>query len=269
MLPSVSRTLFARNLCSFSEPVGPHSVHAGQVVYINDTELQLGTVTPSTPTDKHGRRRPIDVHLHFFAEFMDAMLEMQPTLSDLLSEDIAFDGFTAFFGGDPTAPFVEGEPFVTFGRGEGVPVVRDLDNPFGCKPYTQGYEDDAIVVTRGECTFLEKLVNAMVAGASGVVVISDSDVALNPTAEQHEIAAVGEGINEVALVVLTQSDGVLLQSLMDAADNVAGRIWLAVEPMAEDPAPESKTKKSNTDANEPARLLYINGHPLLNTRLLV
>lgn len=199
------------------------------------------------------------------------MLENQPSMHDLLSEDIVFTGFTAMFGGDPTTAPTGSEAHMLFGHGEGVPVARDEGNRFGCEPYTHPFEDDAILVSRGGCTFLEKLIHAMSAGASGVVVVSDSDTGLNPSASKEEIESAGEALNDVALVVLKQIDGRLLESMMDAADGVGGRVWLAVEPEGptSDPAPEGETRRSKGAASDPPRLLYLNGHALLNTRLLV
>ena len=50
-----------------------------------------------------------------------------------------------------------------------------------------GALDAIVLLHRGTCTFIEKLAYAKRAGARGVVVISDMDMAINPSAEAEEL----------------------------------------------------------------------------------
>jgi len=176
---------------------------------------------------------------------------------------------TALFGGDPTIPPpASGEAPLRFGHGEGVHVVREPSNPYGCLAYTQRFHDHAILVQRGECTFLEKLVAARLAGASGVVVLSDEDMHLNPSADLLELAAVKDVIKDAVIVVLKRAAGDAVSGMMDTVEHLdIGRVMVVVEPEPQ-PAMDIQEEQKNT-SRDINRVLYLNGHPLLNTRLMV
>ena len=76
-------------------------------------------------------------------------------------------GTTATFGRDFGSTHVEGwrlgGPTVQL-----VPVSRT--NRYGCEPYTDRYDHSVLLVERGRCTFSEKLLHAVRAGAEGVIV---------------------------------------------------------------------------------------------------
>ena len=112
------------------------------------------------------------------------------------------------------------------------------------------------------------------AGASGVVVISDEDMPINPSAEVDEIAAAGD-LGDAVMVVIKRSDGELVRSMLSSVgDEALGQLMLTVEPEGQSaptdarPGPE-KSGRQSKDQTDPNRILYINGHALMNTRLLV
>lgn len=255
-------------------PVGPHSVLRGQTVYVNDTALLTtsnrkdhGSVLPD------GRAR--DVHLRFAMEHFDG--DLQAPLGTFPStSELKVVAWTASFGGDPTSFMNANEQPLRFGHGQGVLVVTVDGNPYGCFAYNSwAFPQDAVVLThRGECTFLEKLMNAASAGASGVVIISDDDEPVNPSSDKVEIEAAGELLNDVVAVLIPHSAGVKIIEMMDSitADDLS-TVIVNVEPegqtaVTEGP-PSNDRKDHDRDVPSNQRVLYLNGHPLLNTRLLI
>lgn len=209
-------------------------------------------------------QRKAEVQLHIFSDILDPVITAQGTLEELPTDDVVFTGFTSSFGGDPAAVSPVGTSPLAFGRGDGVPVVQAWNNTYGCLPFTEKFHDEAIVVHRGQCTFFEKLMRAMDAGASGVIVIDDDDNGIHPSAEKTEIEDAGEGLNRVALVVIQRSAGKVLERMLNVADDLDATIWLMVHPeSASAKAPPTEP----TPTTEP-KMLYINGHGLINTRLL-
>ncbi|KAH9947270.1 alpha-mannosidase [Amylocystis lapponica] len=246
--------------------LGPYAVRTGQLVYVNDTDLILPPVHDSKSVEKARDRRPRipEVELRFHIDAVDPLFHLQQLgMHDTPSEAV-FVASTALFGGDPTVPMADGRP-LRFGHGNGVRLVRATDNPHGCLPYAQQFEDEAILVVRGECTFLEKLVLAQAAGASGVVVLSNEDGHINPSADAADIAAAGDTINAAAVVVLRQSAGIVVGAMLAAVEEAGlGQVILTVG--SGDQRAVDSARESSKDTN---RVLYLNGHPLLNTRLLV
>jgi ER degradation enhancer, mannosidase alpha-like 1 len=240
-------------------------------VFINDTNLVLDATDSDTkPVHERKRREPV-VTLRFSPDYYGGVDPMvQVVIPDVhISEDLVVPAFTSIFGGNPVAVPVEGMAPLTFGHGTGVALIRDLANPTGCKPYRDMYDGEALLVSRGECTFLEKLKSAQAAHASGVIVVSDGDRGLNPSANKDELAAAGE-IDNIVLVVIKNSDGRLLEQLVENTERVGGRVRVVVEPDASPVGPQQDQTRepSKTVAVEP-RILYLNGHALVNTRLLV
>jgi ER degradation enhancer, mannosidase alpha-like 1 len=222
------------------------------------------------PVKEPGIRRRSEIQLHFIPDFVDPMFQPRHVLADdMPSEDVVITAYTASFGGDPAAPLAESAQPLAFGHGSGVPIVRGWNNTFGCKPYSETFHDEAIVVQRGECTFFEKLVYAMEAGASGVVVINTDDNNVWPNAEKEEIKDAGEHLNEVALVVIMQSAGKIIERMLDVADDLDGQVWMMVGPEAagSDSQPTPEPSRTQKGAEAESRMLYINGHGLINTRL--
>lgn len=254
--------------------VGPFAVKTGQIVYVNDSDLVFAPAGGKKALNKPLRFPVID--LRIFISYVDPLFQVQPGMYDRNFEDIVI-GHTALFGGDPIS-HPSGEP-IRFGHGEGVRLVMDLENLNGCQPFAQQYDGEALVVYRGECTFLEKLINGKKAGASGVVVIHDEARGVNPSADEGELKSAGVSLDDVAIVVVGRPDGEAILAMMDAAETHGmGHAMLAVVPTdetMEEPKPEEPKTAPERDrsdrkaASEPARVLYLNGHPLLNTRLMV
>ncbi|KAI0321883.1 alpha-mannosidase [Amylostereum chailletii] len=214
--------------------LGPHTVRTGQNVYINDSGLALGsTDTMQAATDEH--RHP-DISIRFFIDFVDLQVPV--------GEELATDG---------------------------VELIRDPSNALGCAPYTREYQGEALLVQRGECAFLEKLQWAHRAGASGVVVISDEDLAINPSVEPEELVEIGDTLDDAVMLVLRHSEGQIVSAMLDAAEaQRLGRLVLILEGRhASGSGTAGGTMQSRRRETDVHRVLHINGHPLLNTRLIV
>ncbi|KAJ3559837.1 hypothetical protein NM688_g94 [Phlebia brevispora] len=248
--------------------LGPFSVKTGQIVYVNDSSLMLAPFNGKMPIDSTGpRHRVPEIDLKLFIDFFDPLLVFQSGMHDIVTEAFV-RAFTSTFAGDPV---VRGHS-IRFGHGEGVRLVRDDSNPFGCNPYEHEFGGDAIVVLRGECTFLEKLMRAAAADASGVIAISDEDYGVNPSGDNEELQTVKDSLDDVAIVVVDRQDGEVLTAMMDSADMHGGQVVMIIPPI--DAVPDSRdsghpTDDQRTKAREAHNVLYLNGHPLLNTRLLV
>lgn len=243
--------------------LGPYSVKTGQIVYVNDSHLLLAPLDGKGPIDEDDagpKYRVPEVELRIYVDLLSssgAVLQLQ--------HDVPTEAFvsasTATFGA------------VRFRRGDTVRLVRDPANPFGCLPYKQRYAGEVLVVRRGECTFLDKLFEAAVAGAAGVIAISDEDHSITPSAGVDELSAVGDVIDDVAIVVVNRADGEVLTAMLNAADTFGvGQVMAVVTPAesaahggASSLSPEAARQKAR-DGN---RILYLNGHPLVNTRLMV
>lgn len=193
---------------------------------------------------------------------MFSMLNMMETVNDM---DLSVTGHVGFFGGD----LLDSEELPSKFQGL-VPVYRDDDNEFGCTQYHKSFQDGILLVRRGECTFIQKLVEARNAGAAGVLVLSDENTAINPTANSEDLEAAGD-ISQVAIIVLPRTAGQSVEHLLDTTQGI-GQVMLSLEhehqPGVDAEADESP-EQGEGSKKDPNRILYLNGHPLLNTRLLV
>jgi ER degradation enhancer, mannosidase alpha-like 1 len=246
--------------------VGPHTVHTGQTIYINDSSL----VTVLSGIQETQRERRKDVQLRIFIDFVDASSYI-PSIAGGLVSDAVFTAFPGLFAGDPSLPVpAKGKKPLRLGQGEGVGLVRDVANPTGCQAYTQTFANEAILVRRGECTFLEKLMRAHEVGASGVVVISDTETPINPSATAEDLNDVGGSLDDVAIVVLRESDGRQVTTMLDMAeDHKVGRVVLILENLQRDTASPKQEPVGEQNRFTGNSVLYINGHALFNTRLLI
>jgi ER degradation enhancer, mannosidase alpha-like 1 len=246
--------------------VGPHTVHTGQTIYINDSSL----ATALSGIQETQRERRTDVQLRIFIDFVDPSTFI-PSIAGGLVSDAVFTAFPGLFGGDPSIPVpAKGKKALRFGQGEGVGLVRDVANPTGCQAYTQKFANEAILVRRGECTFLEKLMRAHGAGASGVVVISDTEMPINPSASVEDLIDIGGSLDDVAIVVLRESDGRQVSTMLDMAeDHKVGRVVLILENLQRDTASPKQEPVGEQSGFTGNSVLYINGHALFNTRLLI
>jgi hypothetical protein len=107
-------------------------------------------------------------------------------------------------------------------------------------------------------------------GASGVVVINDSDIEINPSATEEDLKDIGDSLDDVAVVVLSEPDGRQVSAMLDVAeDRHTGRVVLALDGTQLDTASVEHTPAEEHSRFAEDPVLYINGHPLLNTKLMV
>ncbi|KAL4075930.1 glycoside hydrolase family 47 protein [Scleroderma citrinum] len=240
--------------------LGPHAVRTGQLVYINDTSL----LSPAENLAKL-QRQPT-VRLRIFLDTIDPLLENRAGMVDM-DADIYLTAYTAQFGVDPSAP--SASTATLFGHSDGMQIRKDDSNRLGCTDYEEDFGGDAVLVWRGECTFLEKLVYARKAGASGVIVISNDDEPVNPSATLEEIAAAGD-LDDVVLVLLPHTTGKGLAAMVDGAGVLSyGHVLFSLDRWTLPPQGWTEEEILEEENRENAmHILYVNGRPLLNTRLL-
>ncbi|KAH7916186.1 glycoside hydrolase family 47 protein [Hygrophoropsis aurantiaca] len=236
--------------------LGPYAVRSGQIVYVDDRALLNPTGDVSSDDNLSN---PPDVQFRFSVETGNPQLQVQQGILDITPE-IYVTAYPARFGADPSS----NNTYMRFTQG--IRVRQDNANPLGCKPYQTDFAGDAILTSRGECSFLEKLVHARAAGASGVVVINDDDSPLNPTASSEEIAAAGD-IGDIAMVVLTRSEGESVAAIMNSSTGHADS-YVMVTILSDGWLAQTDTQ-SEIPPVDSSRVLLMNGHPVLNTRLLI
>ena len=250
--------------------VGPYSVKTGQIVYVNDSDLFISPQDSANPKREAKKRRVPEIALRLFLDNVDYVRKGMP---DILTEVLVLAS-TATFGGDPTESDSPQGP-IQFGHGTGVRLVRDESNVYGCSPYTQKFHGETVVVRRGECAFIEKLEEAALAGASGVVTLTDDDNGINPSAAIEDIQNLRTSLDDVAIVTISRPDSMLITAMLDSAElhgrDVLMTIASAGEASDNTHRPESAVPldERRTKAREGNRVLYLNGHPLLNTRLML
>ena len=251
-------------------PVGPHSVRAGQLVFVDD-QILVGTANPPVITP----RRVSVISLQFFVKDVDRMFQVQEGITEgpLM---VTLSANAALFGGDPSLLATDHEP-TRFGHQDGVLLVQDHSNRYGCEPYQQTRSGEALLVDRGECTFLKKLLNAKEAGASGVIVINDDDIRVSPSISEDERREVGDAIDDVALVILTNTGGkAVIDMIKRTRDFGVGQVMFTVDPESRQVGVRRKPTKTHNGSNDIDKLkddiqkaLYLNGHVVVNTRLVV
>jgi mannosidase alpha-like ER degradation enhancer 1 len=250
------------NLWSFTT-VGHYNVRPGHLVYINDSSLFLQTV----PGNEGDRNRVPDIQLRFYVDVADPIFQPQTGTQDVFQtsndKHALVTGYTAYFGGDLSpASDLKVRP-LRFIRKEGVPVHREKSNSHGCEPYKHQYPDSVLVVHRGDCTFLQKLLHARSASAAGVLVIGDDDAVINPTANADELVTAGD-LHDVAIVLLPHKEGQVLVEMIDRVERLgSNKLSMVLDYDSRPTVPDPERR------NDPDRILYLNEHPLLNTRLLV
>jgi len=234
------------------------------MVYVNDSTL-FHSPSKKIAVNTAAARRRESVQLRFFVDALEPQFPVQADIYEPAT-DVSVSAHTALFGVDLAADTdTKSQHFA-----HGMRIVQDQTNLVGCIPYVDKYDDAILVVNRGDCPFLQKLVLARAAGAAGVVVVSDEDLAINPSAAVGELAAAGD-LSDVCMVMLTRSVGKMLLDMIDLAEaRGSGRVMMALDPERRSAAadrnlpPDDEEKLPDTN-----RVLYLNGHPLLNTRLLV
>ena len=250
--------------------MGPHSVRAGQLIFVDDQRFaSTGGASTGTTT----QRVPV-INLRFFINDVDPTFQDQAsTTEDPL--EVTLSAHTAAFGGDPSLSAPEDEP-IHFSHQDGVRLVQDHTNPCGCETYERLYVDEVLLVNRGECTFLRKLINAKDAGASGVIVINGDDDRVTPSIDKEEGEEVGDAVDGVALVILTKTSGDVVTEMIKRIEySGSGQVMFMVDPESRQVGMKKPTKNTRSIGemdklrDEMKRVLYLNGHALVNTRLVV
>jgi len=107
------------------------------------------------------------------------------------------------------------------------------------------------------------------------MVINNEEMSINPTSHAEEIAAAGD-LSDVAMVVLKNSAGKLVAWMLDFVEaHEKGRVMLMVDPEGQPATTDGRrvsdelTEKQSREHADPGRVLYIDGHAVLNTRLMV
>ncbi|KAI0028079.1 hypothetical protein K488DRAFT_90131 [Vararia minispora EC-137] len=224
----------------------------------------LATIRASSPPDDRILSRTPDIAADFRIVNSDTLTD-HPLRITVTAQ-------TALFGGDPGAP--RAHELLRAASPDGVTVVHDKNNVYGCEDYTHSfgnYTPGAVVLARrGECTFLDKLRHARVAGAAGVVVISSEDDRIQPSAEPEDLALAG-AIDDVVALSLTQSEGATVSKMVELVDSDGTwRVIMTLRPQRQEEIEvklEGESRSERKGASRDAGVLHINGHPLVNTRL--
>lgn len=240
--------------------VGPHAIRTGQKVYVKDSRLYKPA---SAPTEPKTHERPLEVQLSFSLANVDAVRDLWSGL-DSMTQGSSFLAWTSLFGGDPST---SGKDALRFGQDSApLELVQDIDNPFGCEPYNNGAirPNSVVLVHRGSCTFVEKLDEASLAGAAGVIVINTDDAALNPSADPEDENASDGTLDDVALVVVGKTSGEAILRMLDVAEQ-----FVDVHMMVRVDDDRLILPADETSPSVGPVVLYINGHPVTNAILAV
>lgn len=134
-----------------------------------------------------------------------------------------------------------------------VDLTSNADNGYGCLPFIAS--NSVALVQRGNCTFASKMKTASEAGALAVLVLSDEDELLVPSAEGFELASIQKPI---PLLLVPRTAAEQLQAALSAGPPLRMQV---VSSTAE--------AKRAAWADELARTpVIVNGHWLFNCRLV-
>ncbi|KAF8913826.1 alpha mannosidase-like protein [Gymnopilus junonius] len=241
--------------------LGHYSVRPGQLVYINDSSI-FPSGTDNNMSQDELLRRDAEVFLRIFIPQTDPIQQVKAFPLNSQAVDVSITAYAAKFGADLSSYALpqKSDQTIAMRNSEGLAIHRDAENFHGCDPYQKSFSNSVLLVHRGHCTFLEKLVHARDALAVGIIIVSNEEMGINPTANADELADVGD-LSNVGIVLLTKTIGQALEEMVVASKNCKhSRSWylwrIPVEQEEEQP-------------KDPNRILYINGHALINTRLLV
>jgi mannosidase alpha-like ER degradation enhancer 1 len=158
----------------------------------------------------------------------------------------------------------------------GAHLIRFPDNPLGCLPFndTSGRIQNALVfVQRGDCLFIEKLANARRAGALGVIVWHDTEDRLNPSADPEDYERYGPEVQDGVIAVIPATAASFVSGRLQLEEQNPEKTIVMVSLEKEWPEqllgedPSLRTEPTKTERTS-GRILYINGHPMINTELL-
>jgi mannosidase alpha-like ER degradation enhancer 1 len=138
--------------------------------------------------------------------------------------------------------------------------ISETDNPLACHSITIPETLStpfALIARRGICTFVQKMRNAALAGASAVIILSDEEELLVPSADPIELVGIAK---PVPLVLLPKRAG---ETLLSTLASSGGQAMLQAVQRAQSSAPLSVTEDL---AKTP---VIVNGHHLVNCRLVL
>ena len=238
-------------------------------MYVNDSTLRFGANSQANDL----QRKP-DIRLRFHLDAIDSTL---PFPSGLASMEHDATAYTSLFGGDPASSLTEdgqiSKPLRFSGTSPLLVIHPDESNRKGCSPYEAGtVQPDAVLfVERGGCTFIQKLSLGKAAGAAGVIIASDTNDRINPSADSDEVEFARLQLSDVALVVVSQKDAQIVSDLLRHGSTYGVRVLMLVEHQGKSASPHAETNWKDWDRNSRAepRILYVNGRPLINAELLV
>ena len=250
--------------------MGHYTVRPGQVVYINDSSIFFTPGEDVNMDQDELHHRDSEIRVRIFSSNTNPTLKGQKNNQVI---DLSLTAYSAQFGADLShaVPHPTNEsPRIT--SSEGVVIRRDPENVRGCNSYEKSYPNSMLLIHRGDCTFLEKLVKARDASAAGIIVISSVDTPINPSASPEELALVGD-LSDVGLLLITNTVGQALENVLVVSEKLySGGLMLALDHLQDGKGVED-TGDTPVDKKEEVkdlnRNLYINGHPLINTRLLI
>lgn len=165
--------------------VGPHRVRPGQIVLVTDPKMSAYIPIASSA---EVRNTPSEVILRFSSTSAPSA---DQTDSRVFLHAL---GATATFGGGFGSDASWG-----LGTGPTRVIVYEESNEDGCQPFTHpahssddhtsGADKEVILVRRGGCIFLDKLINAAKAGYAGVMIngyttLHDDEAGPNPLHDQ-------------------------------------------------------------------------------------
>ncbi|CAA7259685.1 unnamed protein product [Cyclocybe aegerita] len=250
--------------------LGHYSVRPGHLVYINDSNIFASHEDGHLDQDEI-HRRDSQIQIRVFGVTVGQPTEKQAPLLGKTSVDISVTAYTAQFGADLSsgAHLEPNQSPPRIRRPEGVAVRRDTDNAYGCDPYELSYRDSMLLVRRGDCTFLEKLLMARDASAAGIIIISDEEQGINPTANSEEVLAAGD-LSDSAAILLPKKTGETFEEMLILTEQLKTvQMMVSLQPGEKAGGNIQSIQEQEEQPKDPNRILFINGHPLINTRLLI
>lgn len=186
------------------ETVGPHRVRPGQNVIVTDPKMSRWLPIPASSLVPE--LEPMEVMLRFSSEGQVFLHALGATATFGRSFAKSGDGGWGFGGGEAMALIKPG-----IGQGLACTTVQPIerDQPF------------VLMLERGGCTFLEKLVHGTRAGASGVIVIGYPPDPSGAQAEEGLIRPSAEGEPGAARKLVEGSGMVYVEHMIG---EVVGRI---------------------------------------------
>ena len=264
--------------------VGHVDVRAGTKIYFNDSGIfEKGA--------SHRPERPTVVPITFYLKALEdehlLFNDANPGTSFMSrSQSLSARAWTSSFGLDPrdaysstvqsTDPDSLASPKFTR---QGSRLVHFTENGYGCDPFLDPsgrIEGSMVLVKRGECFFIDKLAHARQAGAAGAIVWHEDDENVQPSAEPEDLQRLNGIIEGAMLLVIGSAEAQQIGSMLRFEDAQAGKVevWVRLDDRWQEGMdlagvegawpPDQPTKTQSTAG----RMLYVNGHALVNTVLL-